>query len=415
MRANFLSLYIMNTNIKLSLDTRRKKKDNSFPIILRLTHLRKTTSISLGYSVQSEDWDDKNQKVKKSFKGVSSISKLNNQLLKEKTRATDIINDLDDKDGLNFLSIKQIKNRIVKTVAFNSFLEYGNSLVEEMKKAQRFGNANSYYAVIKILKKFNQEKDLKFNEVNYDYLKKFERYHLSRGNSINGLAVYMKTIRAIYNKAINSGIITKDAYPFTNYKIKTTPTEKRAIDITSIKAIMMLKLEETDNLFHYRNYFLASYMLYGISFIDLAFLKLDNIIDNRVKFQRKKTAKPYNIKITSQLDEILSYYVKDKSKEDFIFPIVKRDIFELQYKDVLWARKRYNKGLKEIAKMCNIEQRLTSYVSRHSFATQAMFQDVPLQAISAMLGHNRLTTTQIYLKTLPNNILDDYNEQISAF
>ena len=96
----------MNTNLKLSLDTRRKKKDSSFPITLRLTHLRKTTSISLGYSVQLEYWDDKNQKVKRSYKGVSSISKLNNQLLKEKTRATDIINDLDDKDGLIFLSIK---------------------------------------------------------------------------------------------------------------------------------------------------------------------------------------------------------------------------------------------------------------------------------------------------------------------
>ena len=416
MRANcvqiFLSLNIMNTNLKLSLDTRRKKKDNSFPIILRLTHLRKTTSISLGYSVQPEYWDDKNQKVKRSYKGVSSISKLNNQLLKEKTRAVDIINDLDGKDGLNFLSIIQIKNRIVKKITFNSFLEYGNSLVDEMKKAQRFGNANSYYAVIKILKKFNHEKDLKFNEVNYDFLKKFERFHFSRGNSINGLAVYMKTIRAIYNKAIKSDIITKDTYPFTNYKIKTTPTEKRAIDITSIKAIMMLKLEETDNLFHYRNYFLASYMLYGISFIDLAFLKFDNIVDNRVKFQRKKTDKPYNIKITSQLSEILAHYIKGKDINEFIFSIIKRDTFELQYKDVLWARKRYNKGLKEIAKICNIEQRLTSYVSRHSFATQAMFQNVPLQAISAMLGHNRLTTTQIYLKSLPDTVLDDYNEKL---
>lgn len=411
----FLPLYIMYTNLKLSLDTRRKKKDNSYPIILRLSHLRKTTSISLGHSVQKEFWDDKSQKVKKTFNGVSTIGRLNNQLIKEKARATDIINDLHEKDELNFLSIKQLKNRIVKTATFDSFFEYGNSIIIELKKAQRFGNANSYYAVLKILKKFNEGNDLKFNELNYEFLKKFEQYHYSRGNSVNGLAVYMKTIRATFNKAINAGIISKDAYPFTNYKIKTTPTEKRALDIKSIKAIMMLKLEETDNLFHFRNYFLASYMLYGISFIDLAFLKLDNIIDNRVKFQRKKTAKPYNIKITSQLDEILSHYTKDKSKEDFIFPIIKRDIFELQYKDVLWARKRYNKGLKEIAKMCNIEQRLTSYVSRHSFATQAMFQDVPLQAISAMLGHNRLTTTQIYLKTLPNNILDDYNEQISAF
>ena len=74
--------------------------------------------------------------------------------------------------------------------------------------------------------------------------------------------------------------------------------------------------------------------------------------------------------------------------------------------------KRYNKGLKEIANKCNIEQRLTSYVSRHSFATQAMLQDVPLQAISAMLGHNRLSTTQIYLKSLPSEILDGYNKKL---
>ena len=242
---------------------------------------------------------------------------------------------------------------------------------------ERYGNANSYYAITKILRKFNQGNDLKFNELNYDFLKKFEEFHYSRGNSTNGLAVYMKTIRAIYNKAIKSGIISKEAYPFTNYRIKTTPTEKRAIDINSIKSILMLKLEETDLLFHYRNFFLASYMLYGISFIDLAFLKLENIVDNRIKFQRRKTAKPYDIKITSQLNEILSFYIKDKEKSDFIFPVIKRATYELQYKDVLWARKSYNKGLKQIAEICNIEQRLTSYVSRHSFATQAMLQDVP--------------------------------------
>tara|TARA_R110002073_G_scaffold282753_1_gene447043 strand:+ start:167 stop:331 length:165 start_codon:yes stop_codon:yes gene_type:complete len=54
-------------------------------------------------------------------------------------------------------------------------------------------------------------------------------------------------------------------------------------------------------------------------------------------------------------------------------------------------------------------------VSRHSFATQVMLQDVPLLAISAMLGHNRLTTTQIYLKSLPSEVLDDYNKKLMQF
>ena len=64
--------------------------------------------------------------------------------------------------------------------------------------------------------------------------------------------------------------------------------------------------------------------------------------------------------------------------------------------------------------MCGIEQKLTTYVSRHSFATQAMLNDIPLQAISAMLGHSKLNTTQIYLKSLPTNILDNFNEQLIA-
>jgi len=70
----FLPLIRMNTNIKLSLDTHRKKKD---AIILRLTHFRKTTSISLGQSIKKEFWDNKNEKLKRAFKGTSSFSKLN--------------------------------------------------------------------------------------------------------------------------------------------------------------------------------------------------------------------------------------------------------------------------------------------------------------------------------------------------
>ena len=50
-----------------------------------------------------------------------------------------------------------------------------------------------------------------------------------------------------------------------------------------------------------------------------------------------------------------------------------------------------------------------------SFATQAMLQNVPLIAISEMLGHSKLNTTQIYLKSLPNYILDAYNERIITF
>ncbi len=220
---------------------------------------------------------------KNSYKGVSSIRKLNNILLKEKTRAMDIINDLFDKKELEFLSIKQIKDKIVRTSKYESFFEFGYGLVEELKKARRYGTARSYSGTLGTFKTYNNNKDLKFNELNYDFLLKYESPYLSKGNSINGC----------------------------------------------------------------------------------------------IRFQRSKTGKLYDIKITDQLMEIFSIYTKGKEKDQFIFPIIKRDILEQQHKDIDWERHRYNKGLKRIAILCDIDHNITSYVSRHSFATQAMLQNVP--------------------------------------
>jgi len=121
----------------------------------------------------------------------------------------------------------------------------------------------------------------------------------------------------------------------------------------------------------------------------------------------------YDIKVTEQIKVLLKFYISKKKLNDFILPILKRDSLELQYKDAQWGLKNYNKGLKKIAELCKIEERLTSYVSRHSFATHALFKNIPLAAISSMLGHSKLSTTQIYLKSLPSNVLDTYQEELN--
>ncbi|TMM52113.1 site-specific integrase [Maribacter algarum] len=404
----------MRTYITLLLDTRRAKKDGSFPIIFRLTHLRKTTSISTGYSILEKYWDYRKCSVKKTYTKVASIATLNTLLLKEEANANDIINKLNDKGQLNFMSITQIKNRITRKSNYDSFYEYGESLAEDLKVAQRFGTARSYRGIVSILKTFTKGKDLKFNELNYDFIKKFEKYHLAKGNSINSLSVYLRAIKAIYNKGIKAGLVEREAYPFAYYSIRQTPTEKRALKIEDIRKIMILKLPKDMAIFRYRNYFICSYLLYGMNFTDMCYLKLENIIDGRIKFRRRKTSKLYDIKITEQLAQILDIYLEGKAKNDYIFPVIKREDPAIQEREISWERKRYNRGLKKIGELCGIEQKLTTYVSRHSFATQAMLNDVPLQAISAMLGHTKLNTTQIYLKSLPTNILDSYNQKLIA-
>jgi site-specific recombinase XerD len=344
---------------------------------------------------------------------VKSVGRLNNILIKEKARAQDAINRMYDNKQLRYLSIQQVKKGILRKSSYDSFFDFGEEKIKELTASRRYGTARSYQGLLGILKVFTKGKDVRFNEVNYDFLKRFEMFHLSKeGNTLNGVAAYMRVLKSIYNKGIKEGMIEREAYPFYQYQIKTLPTAKRAVDIKYIKRILELELEEGSKLFHYRNYFLISFMLYGMPFIDMAFLKLGNMVNGRIRYHRRKTSRMYDIKIPDQLWEILDYYCRHKEEDDFILNIVTRTVLSDQYKDIDWERHRYNKGLKKIAELCGIEQRLTSYVSRHSFATQAMLLKIPLEAISAMMGHSKINTTQIYLKSLPTTMLDQYNEKL---
>ena len=294
----------MKTNITLSMDTRRKRKNGTCPIIFRLSHHRKTIAISTGFAVPPEFWNEKSREVKKTYKGVSSVARLNNLLTKKKTELRDGINALEENGQLEGLSIKDLKNTLTKSSQSTCFLEYGQSLINEMKEAGRFGNAQTYIGALGVLQNFHKKERLRFEEMTYTYLKRFETAHLKKGNSINGLSTYMRTYRAIYNKAIHQELVSADSYPFKKYRIKNEPTAKRAISKDKIKRILDLKLSSDSPLFHTRNYFLCSYLMNGISFIDMAFLKMDNIIDNRIQYRRQKTARHYNIHITDQLSQI---------------------------------------------------------------------------------------------------------------
>lgn len=403
----------MKTNVLLVLDVRRPKPDGTYQLVIRIIHNQTVAEIRLGKYFKIEDWDSKERKIKATYKGTESVVRLNNYIQKKKSEVVDFITALDEKKKLGTIShAREIRDMIVRSPEKESFFGYMQEMIDTMKSIGKIGNARSYHLVMSAVKTHVKHKDLSFLDVNYDFLVKLEQAHLKKGGSVNGLAVYMRTIKAVYNNAIKAGVVERDLYPFANFKIKTKKTRKRAISVSEIRKVEELVFEPAHPLYHTHNYFLFCFDMMGLPFADMAYLKLSNLIGGRLVYNRQKTEKGYNIKITASAQKILDKYISGKSKEDYIFPIIKRKTLPEQYKDVEWARSRYNKKLKQIGQLCGIEENLTSYVGRHTFASLAKNLGVPVANISDMLGHSSTRTTEIYLDTLPADILDQQHEEI---
>lgn len=71
-----------------------------------------------------------------------------------------------------------------------------------------------------------------------------------------------------------------------------------------------------------------------------------------------------------------------------------------------------NRHLKEIGKELGLQQPLTMYCARHSWASIAREEGIPISVISEGLGHDSEKTTQIYLASLKTEIIDNANRKI---
>lgn len=383
----------MNVSAKLELDKRYQKKDGTFPIKLLLVVDRKTIRISTGYGVEAKQWLERSQSIRCTCKAFQNVTRVNNLLHKQKSQALDVLTQLQDNNELDRLSLKEIKSRIKgKNQAVHTY-DFCQQIIDELEAVGKVGNARVYYMLLLSLRNFAGEQDFPLKQITYSWLKKYESWYLARTNNkgepntINGLSVQMRTLRALYNRAIKRNLVSQDSYPFKKYNIKREATRKRAIsqeDIAKLKAVE----PQTSRQRRAKDYFLMSFYLMGASFVDLAFLKVSDIRNGRVEYKRKKTGRLHSIKITAPLRDILDPYLEGKAPDDFMLDVVQKEAsLKKQYAAARDEMQRYNKALKELADLAGIEEEITGYTARYTFATMAKYKGVPVAAISEALGH----------------------------
>ncbi|NQU33118.1 MAG: site-specific integrase [Bacteroidetes bacterium] len=290
-----------------------------------------------------------------------------------------------------------------------TFSYFSDHIIAEMKKENRLGNAKAYDNAKIIFNKLMGDSVL-IQNVSEDMVNEFIHKMILKKLSINSRGVHLRAIRATINRAIKDGIYDASNYPFKNISIKTQKTRKRAVNKDVIKMVEELDVSKENNLQFYKDLFMFSFYNRGMNFVDISFLKTKNIESGRISYYRQKTGHQFSIKLTDKAKVIIDRYSKLKDPESYIFPIIYRKGNEyLDYKN---AMRLMNKKLKKISKILELDVPLTTYVTRHSWATIAKRSGISTAIISEGLGHESEETTQVYLDSFENDVLDDANELI---
>lgn len=395
---------------KIVLYKSKKLKDGSHPIMLRITHRKKIKYIYLNFAVHEGDWDESTQTLTTKDKRLKRTYNSHNvKFHKTYSKALEVISQFESEGKL--YRVEQIVRKIVG-IQSSTFIKFTENLIEELKERGNDGNARAYQSNLNIFKEFIGEKDLTFDEIDFSLVKKFETWLFKKGNQINGVGFQLRTLRAIYNRAIKEGLARKDLYPFENFKIKTEKTIKRALTKEEIIQIRDINLDKYQGQNRARDFFMFSFYCMGMSFVDIAYLKVKDIHKGRLNYSRQKTTQLYNMALLEPAMEIIKKYSDLQEKDDFVFPILDNNHSDI-HNLYLSQMRNQNRRLKEIEKKLELSIPLTSYVARHSWATIAKRSGIPTAVISEGLGHTTEKTTQIYLDSFENEVLDAANRLIT--
>mgnify|MGYP003126930579 FL=1 len=393
-------------NLKIVL----KKKllsDGKYPVCLRVTKERQCRHYKTPFSAKMDEWIEATGVFNKKH---SNHVQNNRLLVKFKERAYQIITELEIENPDYTIQEFDTRFRVTYNPVTNDVFAFFDEIIQEMTFAGRVGNAKSYKDTKTSVQIFHKSKKLSFREVNSTFLSKYDAFLRSRGGTDGGVGVKMRALRALFNKAIERGIVKESLYPFKKYKISGLRGKgfKRALDFEEIMRIVNVDLSNHPHLVDTRNYFVFSFYTRGMNFADMMGLEWKDVEKNVIYYTRAKTKGNFSIAIMPPVREILDYYRINGYGNKYVFPL----LFRENYTPTQLADRKhkmlgiYNKNLKELATICEITKNVSSYVARHSFANCLKQKGVATDVISESLGHQNLTVTQAYLKELDTQVVD---------
>jgi integrase len=382
------------------LDTRIICKDGTHSVKLRLTFYRKQKYYPTGYYLTKEDWNET-----QSLKPRGEYKEQSLYFNKFETKAINIIKSLDD---FSFELFEEAFNSKPKE-KFN-VLEYFDDYIDNLLKEERIGTADSYKCAKNSFQKYlkdSKKNKIEFADITPDWLRSYEKWMLKQGKSITTVGIYTRSLKAIFNIAIENGIIGKEQYPFGKRKFKTPASQniKKALTLPEIKLIANYKAKNKEEQ-KAIDFWMFTYLCSGINVKDIIRLQYKNISKKSITFLRAKTErssrsnlKNVSVAILPESEVILKRWgQKDKNPENYVFGFLDgKETPQQERAKIRQVTKTINLHTKRLGIALGFDLKLTTYSARHSFATVLKRSGAPIEYISESLGHKDLRTTENYL------------------
>lgn len=377
-------------------------------VYYQIIHAGKLRQLLSDCRILPDEWDAKRSAVVGAREGgrAASVLSARERIRCDVGRLARIVRRL-EADGLAYTADNVVDefNRYAGKFSLFRFME---NKIARLRRNGKIRTSETYTAALNSFRKFRGGEDVMLDCIDAEMMEAYEAWHQGRGVVPNTISFYMRILRAVYNRAVEDGVI-ENRHPFRHVYTGVDKTVKRALPLPVIKRINELDLAASPALDYARDMFMMSFMLRGMSFVDMAFLRKRDLVGGYVVYRRRKTGQLLTIRWTEEMQGLLGKYPANAT--DYLLPIQRKPGAN-EWHVYRNAGYNINRHLKTIARKLGLTIPLTLYVARHSWASAARNKGIPLGVISEGMGHNNEATTRIYLASLDGSVVDGANSVI---
>ena len=393
-------------------------------LYLRVVHGCQSRSVTTDYRVFPEEWDAVGRRLLIPYgrsERSRQLAEIESAMLCDLRRMDTVIGKLKKKGGYG---IDELMDRYRAVMRGNTLGVFTEKLAAEMEQDGYHRTAKAYRTAAGRLIEFSGNPNLSYEHITPEFVCDFQSSLKADGRSMNTISFYMRTLRAIYHKAIGEGRIHRRAEsPFSGVYTGVSTTRKLALSQEELGRLSAFDpteavcgekkkpVELPEHLAPALAMFLFCYHARGMCFIDMAYLKKSALRGDTIHYRRHKTGQAIELRVLPAMRRIIDWFAPLTAASRYLFPVITDPGKELlQYESGLRLQ---NQRLKKIAALCGIKKRFSTHTARHSWATVAKNAGLPLAVISEGLGHTNQRTTEIYLASLERSILDHASRIVS--